>query len=232
MNKDERDIRDSLNPSLFDTTFFVGAPPRSGNTYLRYVIKDAYNNLVEDTGLFIKHDHSSTYALEQALGVEYVAPIFVSPIRDPHATLKSKLVRTFYEWETPPNIIQYVTSVDDLCLYWEILLVNPSKFCLIDFNELVADKDSIIEKMDQKYPELVKHKNPEPLTRLGLLEYMGLEDEGKYGDNEKLFLSSGHTPRPKSEYSDMAEELLSTPAYARRLDYLYDMYNELLKLTI
>jgi hypothetical protein len=61
---------------------------------------------------------------------------------------------------------------------------------------------------------------------------MQTEDIDKYGDNEKLFLSNGHTPRKKSEYSDVAEELLSNPIYTRRLKYLYDMYEELLKLTI
>ena len=232
MNKEDRDLRDALNPSLLKTTFFVGAPPRSGNTYMRYILKDAYANSIKDAGSLIKNDHSSSYALEHVLNSTDQSPIFVCPIRDPYDTLKSKLVRTFFEWETPPNIVQYVTALDDLSFYWEILLVSPEKFCLVDFNELVSDKDSIISKIDAKYPQVSIYKNPDPLTKEGMLEYMRAEDESKYGDNEKLFLSSGHTPRAESEFSEQAKQLLSTPAYVKRLEYLYSMYKELLQLTI
>ena len=231
MNKDERDIRDTLNPELLSKVFFVGAPPRSGNTYLRYVLQDAYSN-TEDIGEVFKHDHSSTYALEHLVDKNNTFPIFVSPVRDPYATLKSKLVRTFGEWDTPPGVIEYATSVDDLCLYWEILLLNPSRFCLVDFNELTADKDSIVNKIDQRYPETAGYRNLELSTNEEILDFMRLEDDGKYGGNEKLFLSYGHTPRGKSEYSDSAEKLLSSPVYARRLEYLYKMYEELLEKTI
>jgi len=232
VNKEQRDLRDALDLSLFNTTFFVGAPPRSGNTYLRYVLKDAYSNPIKDSGSLIKNNHSSSYALNQALSTESVAPIFICPIRDPYDTLKSKLVRTFFEWDTAPNVIEHAPSVDDLCLYWEILLIDPSKFCLVDFKELVVDKDKVVSKIDERYPEIKIYKNPTPATNEQLLAEMSKEDGDKYGDNIKLYLSSAHIPRSKSEYSDAAEELLSSPAYARRLDYLYVMYKELLDLTI
>lgn len=232
MNKEQRDLRDALNPSLFETVFFVGAPPRSGNTYLRYVLKDSYNNPLKDPGSLIKHDHSSSYALDQSLKPGNDSPIFITPIRDPYDTLKSKLVRTFYEWDTVPNVIEYAPSVDDLCLYWEILLTAPDKFCLIDFRELVADKDRVVSKINSKYPEVITYKNPSPLTNEQLLAEMKEEDDNMYGNNVEFYLSYAHTPRGISEYSKQAQELLASPAYKRRLEYLYEMYRELLELTL
>lgn len=232
MNKDERDIRDRVDSSMESTVFFVGAPPRSGNTYLRYVLQDAYNNPHKDTDELFAYNHSSAFALKHLLESENDLPIFISPIRDPYDTLKSKLVRTFEEWGANPGIVEYATAVDDLCLYWEILLVNPSKFCLVDFNELIADKDRIVEKLDDRYPSVVIYRNASPLTNEQILDNVRLEDSQQYRNNEKLFLSSGHVPRAKSEYSELADELLSSPVYSRRFAYLYEMYKELLELTI
>ena len=232
MNKDERDLRDTVDPVRLASIFFVGAPPRSGNTYLRYALGDAYTKSYRDAGEFFTHDHSSAYALIHLSEEPKTFPIFVSPIRDPYDTLKSKLVRTYQEWGTEPKVVEYIPSIDDLCFYWEVLLVDPSRFCLVDFNELVSNKDSVLDKIDKKYPEVRQYRGDTLATNEELLEFLRLEDMAEYKDDNKLFLSSGHIPRESSEYSEMAEKLLDTPAYARRLSYLYELYSELLKLTI
>jgi hypothetical protein len=205
---------------------FIGAPPRSGNTYLRYVLGVAHHGSVPISG-----NHETRSAIEQLISAK-PETIFVTPVRDPKDVVVSTLVWLAVETE---GIIDYEltnAALQTVAAYWEIVLTDPSKFCIVDFNDLVNNGPSFITKFTKKYQKLPKCEIDSKEVVEKAYELLSSDDERNHNNDRSFLQARGHLPRSRSQYVDSAESSVLNIVHKKRLEYLYSMYGQLIDMAI
>lgn len=208
------------------TKIFIGAPPRSGNTYLRYVLGVAHRGYVEISG-----GHNVHSAIDRLESTD-TDTIFVSPVRDPRDTVISSLV--WLALETNGEVTYELTNaaLQTVTTYWEILLTEPDKFCIVDFDDLIAKDSTLVSRFHDKYESLAEYNTADSSATDLAYELLNSDDDSNYENDQVLFKARGHLPRGKSEYTDAAEYAVSNIAHKKRLEYLYSMHKQLVDLAI
>lgn len=203
---------------------FVGAPPRSGNTYLHYTLRQAYSIHVS-----MSNNHSTLPVLDMLHSRDpYTA--FIVPVREPAAAVKSLLV---FEVISNPRILSdpHIQGVlERYTSYWELVLSDPELFCVVDFNILTTDRDLILKKLNLRYPSLEENFNEDIPSDELIKANLNRDDWTISKGVESAFLARGHLPRSESEYKKIAEEKLSSSIFRKRFEYLNSLYKELLAL--
>lgn len=199
--------------------FFVGAPPRSGNTYLRSILADSYP-LVKT-----KFDHHHRYA-ESRLENYTPNDIFIVPVRNPVDTVISRLVWICAEDSTELKTSKIFTELNHLTVYWEIVLSSPDKFFIADFTDFTRNRLVFETKLEAAYPLLVENKVKFQQSEAYIKKTL-LENDGTiYNNDKELLLARGHLPREESLHKQTALGLLTSPIYSKRLEYLERLYKE------
>lgn len=205
---------------------FIGAPPRCGNTYLMYALKDMFNKPVKVVG-----EHRVQTLARHVLDQE-PRSIFVTPVRDPFDAALSRLVWLAFEKEEWLNTETLFPALEQLTIYWELVLASPEKFTVIDFNKLIVDKNSLQGKLSERYPELLPHGRSILASDAEIKALLLKDDIEVLHNDEAEIQARGHIPRSDSRYKALAAEVLSGVMCKKRLEYLDSMYKQLLEIAI
>lgn len=208
----------------------IGGAPRSGSTYLQYILNFQYKNTEFETiKTHLESDHLAH--INNSTDTNF----WLVPIRDPKDTVKSMLNWFFYEKGQKnleamyTNTTPYYGALDSLTRLWETILLDKKKFTLLDFDVLISnrsDLESKIEKSISFFSELREDKevsNDYIKNRL-----INDDKETLHNREEKAYLHTGHLPREKSDFYDDISRAFDSQVYARRFEYLYQLKVELL----
>lgn len=117
-----------------ETNILLEGFPRSANTYSLYALRHSQNNL-KISG----HTHRPGNVI---LGLKYKIPICVL-IRNPHDAVKSLLVRN-PQYSESNCLRQYIS-------FYSLLLPRKNEFLVAEFEDVVANFDTVIDGLNSKY---------------------------------------------------------------------------------
>lgn len=208
----------------------IGGAPRSGSTYLQYVLNFQYKNSKFDTAkTHEENDHLNN------INNPVENNFWLVPVRDPRDTVKSILNWSFYDQgqkeveATYTNTTPYHGALDSLTRLWETILLDKKKFTLIDFDVLVSNRSEIELKIETSLPFFVDLKEKKVVSNTYIKNRL-IQDDRKnlYHREEKAYLHIGHLPREKSDLYEEISKRFDSPMYNRRFEYLYQLKSELL----
>lgn len=199
---------------------YVGSPPRSGSTYLKYLLTENYTH----GKIHVEKTHSRDTIIEAAeSSLEYNS--FFFPVRNARDILKSAVIWNFQDSNNIDNLVWM--SLEEITIIWETVLSAPNQFFIIDFNTLANSELTLLDKIDEKFEFLkkIRYEKPMPLSSIkNLLETHSLLDLGT-----DLYANRGHLPRQESEHVKAVNDEIASPVYKKRLDYLDSLQVELLE---
>lgn len=197
---------------------YVGSLARSGSTYLKYSIENQYTPQVS-----IDKSHNPVIHQNRADGI-FNCDEFVFAARPPRETLKSQLIwRLSDQRLTPPVVKSLFDEATDL---WEIVLTSPEEFFIVDFGSITSKESEIISALETKNPSLKSLRSETPLTVEKVK--LELEKSSKDGMGINQYIERGHLPREISKHDEIAESVLESKSYTRRLGYLESLYQDLI----
>ena len=193
---------------------------------MKYVLHEAYSDEVN-----LDSSHNVFNTLGKIADEDNTLP-FISPIRDPYDTVSSRIVWLASEYGDALEPQRVFPELEHLTAYWELLLTFSERFCIVNFNELISDKDLIISKVNLKYPQLALFKRKSSMSESSIKVILNSHDDEEYANDKEVTLARGHLPREKSKYKDSVAETLSSDLYKKRFEYLNLLYAQLLDLAI
>lgn len=210
----------SSTKTYSDVDVYIGSLPRSGSTYLKYLIHFTYHPLVPIDKSHDPKDHLKIISGEKS---QYLTIFMVRPVLD---GLISQLAWHTMEKTLDERLIR--STLEDHCWLWEIVLANPEKFFIVDFNSVINNPHGIITEIEKKYPDIAGFKFQEiPDAPKAALDRLTADGE-KMGQD--AFLLRGCAPRADAPSKSLIVESLKNPLYTKRIKYLESLYKEFLEI--
>lgn len=212
----------------------IGGSPRSGSTYLQYLINQQYiTEKVSISKTHMEKDH-----LTQITDTNY-NETWVVPVRDPHDTAISTLVWYYHNDSKKSIDHNYNTTasaygvLDSLTRLWETILLDKQKFVLIDFDVLISDREKLEFILDTEISWLSSLKRDSNVSDSKIKEILSSEDKQTYKHSLEVrsdddYANLGHLPREKSKLFLEVTESFKADRYSRRFEYLDALKSELL----
>jgi len=204
---------------FYKFNIYVGSLARSGSTYLKYSIENEYTPQVS-----IDKSHNPGIHQNRVNGI-FNCDEFVFAARPPRDTLKSQLIWRLSDQRLTPPVVK--SLLDEATELWEIVLTSPGEFFIVDFDSITSKESEIISALEAKNPALKELKSKTPLSVDKVK--LELEKSSKDGMGPKQYLERGHLPREVSKHNDLAESILESISYTRRLGYLDSLYQDLIR---
>lgn len=203
-----------------DVGVYIGSLPRSGSTYLKYLIHYTYHPLVPVDKSHNPADHLRIISGDKN---QYLTIFVVRPVLD---GLVSQLVWHTMEKKLDEKLIR--STLEDHCWLWEIVLADPKKFFIVDFNSIKNNPQVVMAEIERNYTDLVEFRRPEfPNAVDAALERLTLDGKNM---GEEVFLLRGCAPRPDAPNKGLIIEALKNPLYSKRIEYLESLYEEFLTI--
>lgn len=208
----------------------IGGAPRSGSTYLQYILNFQYKNTdFETVKTHIESDHLNH------INNPIKDNFWIVPIRNPKETVISTLNWSFYETgqkkleDMYTNTTPYYGALDSLTRLWETILLDKTKFTLIDFDILISDRLKLQQKIEKSLPFFVESKEDREVSDDYIKNRLITDDkESLASREEKAYSHTGHLPREKSNLHNSIAKSFDSSVYKRRFDYLSELKSELL----
>lgn len=210
----------SINKTYADVDVYIGSLPRSGSTYLKYLIHFTYHPLVP---IDKSHDPKVLLNIISGNKNQYLTVFMFRSVLD---GLVSQLL--WHTMEKPLDERLIRSTLEDHCWLWEIVLADPEKFFIVDFNSVKNNPNGVIAEIEKKYPDLAEFRFQEiPDVPKAALDR--LTEDGKQMGKD-VFLLRGCAPREDAPNKQLVIDSLKNPLYLKRIGYLESLYKEFLEI--
>lgn len=194
------------------TELVVSAYPRTANTFFHV----ALNNIQRKHIAIAHHLHVPALPLE---GIRKKLPTVVL-IRDPKDSIISLVIRE-------PHISLSQALKAYINFYEPLLKFNKNQLLVAEFNDIINDFPSIIDRINSTFNlELDNYNDENPIIIEDV--FLKIENMNRNFNNNKLNEASISRPSSdrKAEKQEIEEELNSA-FYSKKLDKCLRIYNEL-----
>lgn len=206
----------------------IGGAPRSGSTYLAYILDRQYNI----SGLPIIKTHMESHHLARAIAPD-PKENWIIPVRNPEDTAKSFLV-----WHYHKDSVEKVQNnhgdttaaygiLDTLARLWETILLNKKNFIIVDFNDIVSDRIKLESYLENLIPTLKERKFSSLVSDEEIQKKL-IDDSRTDLKTELNYLNLGNFPRQRTELYLSVSREFDSKRYTKRFLYLEELKKELL----
>lgn len=183
-------------------------------------------------GLVVSSDHYFERILVGRIDELSEYSILV-PVRDPFDIAVSLLVWRSVESKLTEFDVSYTMAIlEEIARHWEAVLTLPELFTIIDFNKLVTNVDYTKAALETRFPLLAGFVSDASVTDSTIKNAITQDDTEEYETKPELIASRGHVPREAAGIRAIAIDTLKSKMYDRKLNYLNNLYLELLERSI